>query len=36
MWSVGILTFELLTGRVPFKDPNKQTHLNNIVKCDPT
>jgi serine/threonine protein kinase len=21
---------------VPFKDVNKQTHLSNIVKCDPT
>lgn len=29
------MTFELLTGRVPFKDGSKQTHLSNIKKCDP-
>lgn len=34
LWSVGILTFELLTGHVPFKDQNKQTHLDNIANCD--
>lgn len=36
MWSIGMLTFELLTGRVPFKDANKQTHLSNIARCDPS
>jgi aurora kinase len=34
MWSLGILAFELLTGHVPFKDQNKQTHLDNIINCD--
>lgn len=34
LWCIGILTFELLTGYVPFKDPNKQQHLDNIINCE--
>jgi serine/threonine protein kinase len=34
LWGVGILAFELITGHVPFKDPNKDKHLSNIINCD--
>lgn len=34
IWSLGILTFELLSGIVPFKDSLKHIHLNNIANCD--
>ena len=34
IWSLGILTFELLSGVVPFKDSLKHIHLSNIANCD--
>lgn len=34
IWSLGILTFELLSGVVPFKDSMKNIHLRNIANCE--
>jgi hypothetical protein len=35
VWAVGILAFELLTGRAPFSDENRADTYENIVSKDP-
>jgi serine/threonine protein kinase len=31
IWGLGIMTYELLTGKAPFYNPSKQTTINNIL-----
>jgi serine/threonine protein kinase len=34
VWAVGVLAYELLTGKVPIKDADKERQIDKIAECD--